>query len=111
MARRPYTGFVPPCGIFCGTCPVYLRAKEPCPGAEVRCRERRCKGIHVCSEGRSHRFCYECPTFPCSRFRRFATTWLQYGQDLLANQAELERLGEEAWLAERNAEDEDDVTT
>ncbi len=107
---RAYTGAVPPCGIFCGTCPIYLRAKNPCPGAELHCRERRCKGIYVCSEQRGHRFCHECATFPCSRFKKFAATWQQHGQDLLSNQKALARLGEEAWLSQQNEEKDDEET-
>jgi len=32
-----YKGFIPPCGIFCGACPNYNRARKPCPGAEIGC--------------------------------------------------------------------------
>ena len=96
---QPYADFIPPCGIFCGACPLFLRAKQPCPGAAIHCRERKCKGIYVCCiEQRGHRFCYECERFPCSRFKQFAASWQQYGQDLIANQKQLQELGEAAWL-------------
>ncbi len=103
-----YRGWIPPCAIFCGACPRYIRDKDPCPGAGERCRERRCRGIYgCCVEKKGLRFCYECPTFPCSRFKKFATTWLRYGQDLIANQEALRALGEAAWLEARNAEREE----
>lgn len=89
---------VPPCGIFCGACPIHLREGSPCPGV-THCRERKCKGIYVCCvEKKGLRFCHECKTFPCARFRKFAQTWLKYGQDLVQNQMELKTLGEERWL-------------
>jgi hypothetical protein len=98
---KAYRGFVPPCGIFCGGCPSYHKERSPCPGAEIRCRERQCKGIYVCCiEKRGHRFCFECDIFPCNRFKRFAETWRKYGQDLIDNQAQLKRLDGDAgrWL-------------
>jgi hypothetical protein len=94
-----YRGFIPPCGIFCGTCRCFGWPEKPCPGAEVHCKQRRCKGIYVCCiEKKGLRFCYECDTFPCYRFRQFAVTWKKHGQDLIENQRQLKELGEEAWL-------------
>lgn len=87
MKTKEYTGKLPPCGIHCGTCPVYLREKNPCPGADEHCKVRRCKGIYVCCvEKKGLEYCYQCKTYPCSRFRKFAETWKKYGQDLLENQ-------------------------
>ena len=100
----PYRDFIPPCGIFCGACPIFLREKKPCPGAAIHCRERQCKGIYVCCiETRGHRFCYECEIFPCSRLKKFAASWQQYGQDLIANQERLRELGEAGWLEFKNS--------
>ncbi len=45
---KEYTGFIPPCGIYCGGCPNYKRDKNPCLGAEDHCKKRKCKGIYVC---------------------------------------------------------------
>jgi hypothetical protein len=95
-----YLGLVPPCGIVCGGCPKYVRDKNPCPGAETGCR--KCRSIYVCCvEKKGHRICSECATFPCSRFEKFAQAWLKYGQDLVANQEQLQCLGPdrrlEAW--------------
>jgi hypothetical protein len=71
----------------------------PCRGAEIHCKRRKCKGIYVCcAERKGHRFCFECSTFPCSRFRKFAETWKKYGQDLVENQRYLEQLGEDGWI-------------
>ena len=101
--RRPmtkqYDGFIPPCAVYCGGCPRFTRQKNSCLGAAEHCRLRRCKGIYVCCverKGLSH--CFECNSYPCARYRRFATTWLPCGQDLLANQQLLKELGPERWL-------------
>jgi hypothetical protein len=102
-----YKGSVPPCGIFCGACPIHKRAKKPCPGTEIHCPQRRCRGIYVCCiEKKGLRFCYECDTFPCYRFRRFAETWRKHSQDLVEKQEKLQELGEEAWLEMWNSRTE-----
>lgn len=94
-----YNGFIPPCGIYCGTCPNFLREKNPCLGAEDHCKNRKCKGIFVCCiEKKGYDFCYQCSTFPCSRFKKFADSWLKIGQDLIHNQRQLEELGEKECL-------------
>ncbi|MCG8539844.1 MAG: DUF3795 domain-containing protein, partial [Clostridia bacterium] len=73
---KEYSGFIPPCGIYCGKCPNYLRDKNPCLGAEIHCKNRKCKGIFICcKEKKGHNFCYECKIFPCSRFKKFAESW------------------------------------
>ncbi|HLP77039.1 MAG TPA: DUF3795 domain-containing protein [Candidatus Paceibacterota bacterium] len=98
---REYSGFVPPCGIYCGSCPSYTRNRSPCPGAGVHCRTRKCKTIYVCCvEKRGLRFCYECGSYPCARFRQFAETWTRCGQSLIENQKRIAELGVERWLAE-----------
>ena len=96
---KEYNGFIPPCGIYCGKCPNYLRDKNPCLGAEIHCKNRKCKGIFICcKEKKGHNFCYECKIFPCNRFKKFAESWIKLGQDLIINQKELEELGEKDWL-------------
>ncbi len=91
---------MPPCGIFCGTCPKYIDNK--CRGASHHCKVRKCKGIYVCSKNRGLNFCYECKNFPCSRFKQFAKSWSTLGQDLIENQKLLQKLGESEWLEQFN---------
>jgi len=80
----------PPCGINCAQCPSYTRSKNPCVGFEAGCSQRKCKGIYVCCvEKKGLQYCYQCPTYPCSRFKKFAATWLKHGQDLYLNQEEI----------------------
>ena len=96
---KEYNDFIPPCGIYCGTCPNYIRSKNPCPGAKVHCIQRKCKGIYVCCiEKKSLNYCYECGAFPCSRFKKFRESWLKLGQDLVINQNQLKQFGEKEWL-------------
>ena len=45
---KEYKGVIPPCGIYCGECPKFLRGINPCEGAEDHCKDRKCKGIFVC---------------------------------------------------------------
>lgn len=94
-----YKGFIPPCGIYCGQCPNYLREKNRCQGAEEHCKKRMCKTIYICcKEKRNHNFCYECNIFPCNRIKKFSQSWTKLGQDLIVNQQQLKELGEAKWL-------------
>lgn len=86
--------FIPPCGIFCCGCPNFTREKNKCPGADKGCKTRKCKGIYVCCiEKKGLEFCYQCKSFPCSRFKKFADRWTKYGQDLIANQKYIAEFG------------------
>ncbi len=94
-----YDGKPPPCGIYCGTCPNFTREKNRCEGAEIHCKIRRCKGIYVCCvEKKGLDFCYQCSSYPCSRFRKFSETWLKYGQDLLHNQEMIKNSGSKEFI-------------
>ena len=100
---KSYNGTIPPCGIFCGGCPNYIRDKKTCLGAQEHCKNRKCKGIYVCcKEKKGLNYCYECKSFPCSRFKKFAESWLKLGQDLILNQQQLKELGEKKWLDMKN---------
>ncbi len=102
---KKYYGFVPPCGLFCGACPNFVREKNSCLGAEVHCKKRKCKGIYVCCiEKRGHDFCYECEIFPCSRLKRFAKTWEKYGQNVIENQRMIKAIGKQKWMKQWNDE-------
>ena len=96
-----YQGMIPCCGVFCGGCSFYTRPKPTCHGASTRCTERKCGIYKCCVEKKGLRFCYECRTFPCSRFKRFADTWLKLGQDLMENQNLLAKSGELGFLTMR----------
>jgi len=100
-----YNEMIPPCGVFCGRCPNYLRDKNRCPGASIHCINRKCKSIYVCCvEKRGLEYCYECKKFPCSRLKRFAKSWEKYGQDLIGNLNLIKSVGIEKFTQLMNCE-------
>lgn len=103
VALKPYTGRVPACGVFCGGCPVYVRDKKRCPGAQVnKVRCEKCKTFHLCCQRKGISHCFQCNVFPCSKFKSFTNRWLKYGQNFINNQALLKDLGEEGFLEHFN---------
>ena len=89
-----YQGTIPCCGVFCGGCPNYVCDKSKCRGATTHCEQRKCEIYKCCVEKKVLRFCFECKTFPCRGFKKFAETWLKYGQDLIRNQHLLKETGD-----------------
>jgi len=103
LCIKNYNGFIPPCAIYCGRCPNYIRDKNPCSGAEDHCKNRKCKGIFVCCKiKKGYDYCFECKIFPCSRLKKFSESWMKLGQDLINNQNQLKELGEKNWLEKWN---------
>lgn len=105
---KPYGGTIPPCGVYCGGCPVYVRERKPCPGAEVsqRCVQKGCR-FHLCAQKKEVERCHQCDEYPCRRLRTFAGSWRKYGQDLLENQRLLSERGVEGFLAWYNQKVQD----
>ncbi len=101
--HKKYKGKIPPCGIFCGSCPKYLKENDPCKGADVECLERKCKTIYECCvDKRGYKHCHECKNFPCSKFKKFAERWEKLGQYLIKNQKKIKKKGEEEFLKKMN---------
>lgn len=100
---KSYNGAVPPCGVFCGGCPTYLKEKKPCPGAEIsrRCETKGCRYFLCCAEKKVD-FCHQCAQYPCQRYKVFARNWKKYGQDFLENQKLLKELGADGFLQHWN---------
>lgn len=99
-----YMGRIPACGVFCGGCPTYLKAKNPCSGAGINIKRcEGCKTFHICCRDKGIEHCYECAGFPCRKFKSFAKRWLKYGQDFITNQKLLQELGAENFLKYYNA--------
>lgn len=99
-----YWGRIPACGVFCGGCPVYVRDKKPCPGADVnRNKCENCKTFHLCCQRRGITHCYECSAFPCYKFKAFARSWLKYGQNFIENQVLLKKVGDNDFLKHFNS--------
>ncbi len=102
--QKYYQGRIPACGVFCGGCPVYTRAKNPCPGAEINFKRcENCKTFHLCCKERNITYCFQCKTFPCYKFKRFTKSWMQYGQNLINNQELLSQIGMDEFLEHYNS--------
>lgn len=98
-----YSGRIPACGVFCGGCPMFTREKKPCPGAEINYKRcEGCKTFHLCCKERHITHCFQCPSFPCQKFKRFTKSWLKYGQNLISNQELLKEKGIEFFLTHYN---------
>ena len=106
LDNESYNGCVPCCGVFCGKCPNYTKAKNKCFGANGYCEERKCGIYKCCIEKKAFEFCFECKTYPCSKFKKFAENWLKLGQDLYANQKLLKEHGREKFLYIFNSKSE-----
>lgn len=99
-----YYGRIPACGVFCGGCPMYVKEKKPCPGAEVnKKRCENCKSFHLCCQSRGITHCFQCKIFPCARFKRFTKSWIKYGQDFIENQKLLKEKGLDKFLEYYNS--------
>jgi hypothetical protein len=66
---------IAPCGINCGTCMAFLRAKNKCYGCWVdfdskrkTCNECKIKNCELLTKT-SSKLCYECKVFPCERIK------------------------------------------
>jgi hypothetical protein len=100
-----YSGRIPACGVFCGGCPIYIREKNPCPGADINfSRCEKCKTFHLCCRERKIIHCYECAVFPCGKFKSFAKRWQKYGQNFIENQNYLKDFGSIKFLEYYNAQ-------
>lgn len=105
ISIKIYQGRVPACGVFCGACPVYVREKKPCPGAEINSKRcESCKSFHLCCKERGISNCCECSVFPCRRFKDFSKRWLKYGQNLTENQYLLKELGTDKFISYFNSQ-------
>lgn len=79
---------IAPCGIDCGICLHFLRAKNKCPGCftgrkvnnkPIKCPTRLCKK-------RKGEFCFSCDTFPCERIKRLDKRYRErYGMSEIEN--------------------------
>jgi len=106
---------VGPCGLYCGSCPIYLARFYPklkaqmaeelhCKEEEVvcnGCREltekcwgRHCK-IRLCAENQDVQYCRACPQAPCDRVKRLSMGYWDMPEQQLQ---ELEQMGEGEFL-------------
>jgi len=101
---------IAPCGMNCGLCMGFLRAKNTCQGCRAgdegmakSCRSciiRNCRTVHENASG----FCFECEAFPCARLRRLDARYRgKYRMSMLENLARIKEAGIDAFIeAERD---------
>jgi hypothetical protein len=96
---------IAPCGINCGTCISYLRARNKCFGCRVNfdskrktCRLCKIKNCEHLAKG-SLTFCNECEIFPCDKIKyidkRYRT---KYMASLIENLVSIKEIGIEKFL-------------
>jgi hypothetical protein len=98
-----------PCGLNCGACRAFVRARDPCPGCRGgdanKPKGRLACAIKNCGElaAGGHRFCVSCAGFPCAELlrldKRYRTT---YGVAPIANLIRIRDHGIESFVAEEN---------
>jgi hypothetical protein len=76
MALTFDRSMIAPCGMNCGTCIGYLRAKNKCCGCwpdngskPVYCTSCKVKNCELLAKTNS-KFCFECEKFPCQRLKQ-----------------------------------------
>jgi len=97
---------IAPCGMNCGLCSGYLRAKKQCPGCRgddanksnycVVCRIKNCEQL----SGDEQSFCGDCETFPCKRLKQLDKRYqTKYGMSMLENLQTIREIGLDRFLA------------
>ena len=86
------TALIAPCGMNCGICLAYLRAKNKCQGCRInpainfksidRCIIRNCDLLKETSSG----FCFDCEKYPCPRLKQLDKRYrTKYGMSMIEN--------------------------
>lgn len=103
-------GLIAPCGMNCGICHRYLRAKDTCPGCReddrykmVSCAHCVIKNCEFLKFGKSG-FCYGCAKYPCRRLKSLDKRYrTKYRMSLIDNLGSIRAIGLAAF-AENEAE-------
>lgn len=118
------------CGIYCGTCPMYLAYRKndskqldniskewglpieeiPCDGCHSDklfspCRECR-HGFRECAKQKGVTWCFQCPDFPCSRLEDFrdihVVNGISHHDHVIEDLKDMKEQGVEQWVEEQN---------
>jgi hypothetical protein len=98
------TELIAPCGMNCGVCHRYLRAKDKCPGCRgadslkmvscVRCVIKNCPFL----VNNPSKFCYECFEYPCRRLKSLDKRYrTKYKMSMIENMSHIRALGFETF--------------
>jgi hypothetical protein len=100
---------IAPCGMNCGTCIAYLRAKNKCPGCRVsfadksitrqNCIIKNCVNL----KNNTSNFCYECEKFPCKRLKQLDKRYrTKYNTSFIQNLETIKEKGITTFLSNEN---------
>ena len=83
---------VAPCGIYCGACSGYLRAKNKCSGCRIDSENKpayckSCKIVNCELRAKTESgFCYDCEKLPCQRMKQLDKRYrTKYNTGLIQN--------------------------
>lgn len=96
---------IAPCGMNCGICLAYQRAKNTCGGCMgdplhkppycLRCMIKNCEILAQTSSG----FCYECPKYPCKRLKELDMRYrAKYRMSMIENLETIKSQGLQAFV-------------
>ena len=91
------SSLIAPCGMNCGVCMAYLRAKNHCPGCRgddtnkakscVNCRIKNCNSL-------KSSFCFSCNVFPCERIKHLDKRYrTKYHMSMIENLDNIKKFG------------------
>ena len=102
-ARSLTANLIAPCGMNCGLCIAYIRARNRCPGCNEEDAKKpptrvRC-GIKVCPEMGKDRLCSNCAKLPCALLLRLDKRYrARYGMSMVENLKAIRDVGLEAFV-------------
>ncbi|MBU1048546.1 DUF3795 domain-containing protein [Candidatus Bipolaricaulota bacterium] len=96
---------IAPCGMDCGLCSGYLRAKKNCPGCNggdadkpsycITCRIAHCEELAASGT----RFCGTCGQFPCKRLKQLDKRYRgKYGMSMIENLGIIREIGLDGFI-------------
>jgi hypothetical protein len=100
VALPDTVSIIAPCGMNCGICSAYLRAKKKCPGCreESESKSKSCVtcAIKNCEELRNNNYdyCFSCAQFPCARIKHIDKRYrTKYAMSMIENLETIKKSG------------------
>ncbi|MEI8203694.1 MAG: DUF3795 domain-containing protein [Bacteroidota bacterium] len=99
MSTELKNNLIAPCGMNCGLCYAYLRAKNTCLGCrcenknKIFCQKCIIKNCVLLAQTTSN-LCYECSKYPCTRLKQLDKRYrLKYKMSMIENLDHINRFG------------------
>lgn len=100
-----HAALIAPCGLNCGLCMRFLRAKDTCQGCRLgdegkaksclACAIRTCEKLQASESG----LCFDCASFPCARLKRMDARYRgRYRMSVLDNLNAIRAQGIDAFV-------------